>query len=79
MEMLFSTFDMAAEAAVVEEVQAAIAKQQHIKHVFTATNQHATTVEPLEVVFSTQYVPRLQQGLMGKFSQSEIEVDGQLS
>jgi hypothetical protein len=44
---------------MVEEEEAAIARQQDSKHVSAAMNQDATTEELLEVVYSVQSVLRL--------------------
>jgi hypothetical protein len=43
----------------VEQEEGAIARQRRGKHIFAATNQHATTEELLEAVFSVWIAPRL--------------------
>jgi hypothetical protein len=44
---------------MVEQEEAVIARERRGKHVFAATNKHATIEEQLEVVFSMWFAPRL--------------------
>jgi 3-hydroxyacyl-CoA dehydrogenase len=45
----------------VEQAEAVIARQQHGKQVSAAANQHTTTEELLEAVFSSQSIQRLHE------------------
>jgi hypothetical protein len=47
------------EAGIVEREETATARQQIGKHVVMAVNEHSTTEELLEAVFSTQSLPGL--------------------
>jgi hypothetical protein len=59
----------------VEREEAAIAMQQHSEHVSAAMNQHATTEELLEVVFSVWSTPRLySEDEQEKLVSSEVRV-----
>jgi hypothetical protein len=59
------------KAEIVEQKEAATAMQQHGKHVSIATNEYATVEESLEVVSSTQSVPRLYN----KVQPDKLKVD----
>jgi hypothetical protein len=50
---------MTAETRLAERMDVVTGKQQHSKHITTATNQHATTEELLEIIFSMWSMPLL--------------------
>jgi hypothetical protein len=47
------------KARIVDPEKLSIARQQYSKHVSAVTNNHTTTEELLEVMFSMRPMPRL--------------------
>jgi hypothetical protein len=47
------------KAAIADPKKTSIARQWHSKHISAVRNNHATTEESLEAVFSMRSVPRL--------------------